>query len=103
MEQPKEALGYIDRAINHTPTFIEAYLIKGQILKQMGDYKKAYEVVDFGRSLDEADRYLNNVAIEYSLLNNDYKRSDELVKMFIRDPTEDGSMYDMQAMWFELC
>lgn len=61
------ALEYIQKAIEHTPTLHELYLVKAKVLKRRKEFVKAAEVVDYVRKLDLADRYLNNKAVKYSL------------------------------------
>jgi peptide alpha-N-acetyltransferase len=61
------ALEYITKAIEHTPTLHELYLVKAKVLKNQKEFVKAAEVTDYVRKLDLADRYLNNKAVKYSL------------------------------------
>ena len=44
------------KAIKHTPTYPDVYLIKAKILKNAGNYKGAAEMKEKARSLDTADR-----------------------------------------------
>ena len=53
-------MDYINKAIEHTPTLVELYMIKGKLYKAQGLFEKAFEEVDYGRNLDQADRFLNN-------------------------------------------
>lgn len=57
--QNEEALELVNRAIEHTPTFIELHMAKARILKQLGDLDGAEETYKFGKELDEGDRFLN--------------------------------------------
>jgi hypothetical protein len=54
-----KALVYINQGIEHTPTHIDLYLIKAQILQKGGDWKRGQELYEEGRMLDQADRALN--------------------------------------------
>lgn len=54
-----KALMYVNQGIEHTPTHIELYLIKGQILQKGGDWIRGQELYEEGRMLDQADRALN--------------------------------------------
>ena len=92
------ALEYIEKAINHTPTLIELYIVKAKIYKHFYNYKEAYLSADKARSLDLADRYLNNKTIKYALRNDQQKQSDVLIRMFLRDPS-DGNAFDLQTLW----
>jgi peptide alpha-N-acetyltransferase len=66
----EEAFNYINRAIEHTPTVVDLYVMKAKIYKRAGDTKKAAILYDEARKLDLADRYLNAVASRY-LIRND--------------------------------
>jgi len=53
----EEALALAEECIEHTPTAIDFYLRKGRLLKKMGQFDAAAEVIDFARRIDLADRY----------------------------------------------
>lgn len=53
------AFEQIDKAIEHTPTVVELYTLKGKIFKHAGDQEKAFLFYNEGRKLDTADRFLN--------------------------------------------
>lgn len=54
------ALGLIDEGIQHTPTACDLYMFKARILKHMGRLHEAADVMNFARTLDLADRYINS-------------------------------------------
>jgi peptide alpha-N-acetyltransferase len=54
-----EALKWIEVAIEHTPTLMDLYCIKGRILQAAGDWKRGQELFEEARILDQADRALN--------------------------------------------
>lgn len=97
------ALNYIERAIQHTPTVVENYMLKARIYKHAGDYDEAARWMEEAQSLDTADRYINGKCGKYLLRA---KRSDEANKMlakFTREGENAAShLTDMQCMWYEL-
>ena len=61
------ALELVDKAIDHTPTLIELYVVKARILKHAGDIFEAVKCLDEAQSLDTADRYINSKCAKYML------------------------------------
>ena len=57
----------MDKAIEHTPTLIELYVVKARILKHAGDIFEAVKCLDEAQSLDTADRYINSKCAKYML------------------------------------
>ncbi|ETV95409.1 hypothetical protein H310_11284 [Aphanomyces invadans] len=98
-----QALKYIDLCLKHTPTVLEFYQKKARILKHAGDYNAAATVVDQGRRLDLADRYINNKTTKYLMRANRIAEAESTIALFTRhegDPQQ--NLYDMQCMWYEL-
>ncbi|CAK4665775.1 hypothetical protein LEN26_012402 [Aphanomyces euteiches] len=98
-----QALTWIDRCLAHTPTVLEFYQTKGRILKHAGDYSAAATIVDQGRQLDLADRYINNKATKYFLRADRITEAENTIALFTRhegDPQQ--NLFDMQCMWYEL-
>jgi tetratricopeptide (TPR) repeat protein len=62
-----KALEVLDIAINHTPTLPELYLLRGKVLKRVGDYFGAAKSVNEARMLDGQDRFLNTKCGKYLL------------------------------------
>lgn len=95
------ALSFIDRAIKHTPTIIDLYIAKGRIYKHAGDLEKASDALEYARSLDLADRYLNTLSAKYLLRNNNIDKALEILSLFTRD-SDEAMFYlmDMQSMNF---
>jgi peptide alpha-N-acetyltransferase len=76
-------------------------LIKAKIYKHLKDFSHADHWANFARKLDLADRYLNNKGIKYSLHNNKIQEADTLIKLFLRDAS-DNNVHDLQTIWFEI-
>lgn len=104
MGRREKALEMVDRAIMHTPTAVECYLVKARILKHCGDLKGAVETMNDARNLDLADRYLNTKCCKYALRADMMQEAESWVSLFTRDADSGGvqALYDMQCMWFEL-
>lgn len=97
-----EALRYIEKAISHTPTVVELYLIKGKILQFGGNRAAAVACTEVARNLDLADKYLNSLSAKYSFRTNDVTKANELIGMFAReDDNGQLNVHQMQTMWFE--
>ena len=64
---PPRAPALVDKAIDHTPTLIELYVVKASILKHAGDIFEAVKCLDEAQSLDTADRYINSKCAKYML------------------------------------
>ena len=67
LNDTQAALSYANKAIEHTPTVIELYLIKGKIYKHAGDVHEAAKWLDEAQSLDTADRGVNFKCAKYML------------------------------------
>ncbi|KAF9435768.1 N-alpha-acetyltransferase 16, NatA auxiliary subunit [Entomortierella beljakovae] len=100
----EQALGYINRAIEHTPTLVELYMTKGRILKHSGDLSGAADSLNEARELDLQDRFINSKCSKYMLRADKMAEAEKTVVMFARadlaDPLND--LVDMQALWFSL-
>jgi len=99
----EQALEYINKAIEHTPTVVDLYVLKAKIYKRAGDTKKAASLYDEARKLDLADRYLNAVASRYMIRNDQVELAETTMAAFSKDPGYDQGLnvHDMQCMWFE--
>jgi len=97
----KDALLYINRVLDHTPTLIEGYMVKAKIYKHAGCFEEATKWMDEGRSLDTADRYVNSKCAKYMLRCNDIKKAIELCGLFTKEGIlPDDDLDSMQCMWF---
>ncbi|KAG0207111.1 N-alpha-acetyltransferase 16, NatA auxiliary subunit [Mortierella sp. GBA30] len=99
-----QALEYINRAIEHTPTLVELYMTKGRILKHAGDHVAALEALNEARELDLQDRFINTKCVKYMLRADKMAEAEKTVVLFTRsdivNPLND--LVDMQTQWFSL-
>lgn len=97
----KQALTYINKVLDHTPTLIEGYMVKAKIYKHAGCLQEALKWMDEGRSLDTADRYVNSKCAKYLLRANEIKKAIETCGLFTKEGTApDDDLDSMQCMWF---
>lgn len=99
----REGIALADKCIEHTPTAVDVYEVKGRLLAAAGDLCSAADVLDEGRELDKQDRYINNRATEYLLRANREDEAKSRIALFTRhegDPEK--NLYDMQCSWYEL-
>lgn len=98
-----KALTTIEKCIEKAPTVLDFHQRKARILKHQGDLQKAADVMEQGRLLDLADRYINNKATEYQLHADRVAEADATIALFTRhegDPQQ--NLFDMQCMWYEI-
>lgn len=98
------ALGYIEQAISHTPTAIDLYLAKAEILSINGEFELAFASADQARKLDLADRFLNTVCAKHAFAADRVEEAESIVSLFLREENSDSliNLYEMQCMWFEI-
>eukprot|EP00929_Paragymnodinium_shiwhaense_P035793 TRINITY_DN19285_c0_g1_i1.p2 TRINITY_DN19285_c0_g1~~TRINITY_DN19285_c0_g1_i1.p2 ORF type:complete len:985 (+),score=300.16 TRINITY_DN19285_c0_g1_i1:157-2955(+) len=101
-----KALDYINKAIEHTPTFPELYACKARIFKHAGDMEESAKCFEEVRSMDLQDRFLNSMCVRAMLRVDDVKNGLEKAMMFSfgkdqPDAPEASNLHDMQCMWFE--
>ncbi|XP_063366131.1 N-alpha-acetyltransferase 15, NatA auxiliary subunit [Cydia amplana] len=96
------ALKYIDAAIEHTPTLIELFIVKGRIYKHAGDPVSAYQWLEEAQAMDTADRYVNSKCARYMLRAGHVARAEEMCAKFTREgvPATEN-LNEMQCMWFQ--
>lgn len=98
-----KAMEYINKAIELEPKSVDFHMTKARIYKHMGDTKKASEIMEAARSLDEKDRYINTKAAKYQLRNDENDAALKTLGLFTRAETVGGplaDLHDMQCMWF---
>ncbi|KAI4965364.1 hypothetical protein ZWY2020_054720 [Hordeum vulgare] len=96
------ALDKIDEAILHTPTVIDLYSIKGNILQHAGNFSAAAALANEARSMDLADRYLNSECVMQMLQADQVGLAEKTAVLFTKDGDQHNNLHDMQCMWYEL-
>ncbi|OUZ99684.1 Tetratricopeptide repeat-containing domain [Macleaya cordata] len=100
--QYETALAKIDEAIEHTPTVIDLYLVKGRILKHAGDLAAAAALADEARCMDLADRFINSECVKRMLQADQVGLAEKTAVLFTKDGDQHNNLHDMQCMWYEL-
>lgn len=98
-----KAMEYIGKAIEQDARSVDFQMTKARILKHEGNVQKAAEVMDYARSLDERDRYINTKAAKYQLRNNENEKALGTMSKFTRQEATGGPLGDlieMQSIWF---
>jgi len=67
ISQHAKALNLLELAIEHTPTLPELHMLRGRVLKRVGDYVGAASAMNDARVLDGQDRFLNTKYGKYLL------------------------------------
>merc|ERR1712123_78834 len=98
----QKALDLVNAAIEHTPTLIELFTLKGKIYKHAGDPEEAVKWLDEAQSMDTADRYINCKCAKYMLRANKVAEAEAMCGKFTREgvPAMDN-LNEMQCMWFQ--
>jgi tetratricopeptide (TPR) repeat protein len=98
-----EGMTLVDKCLEHTPTAVDVYELKGRLLKSAGDIKAAVDCLDKGRDLDRQDRYINNQTTKYMLEAGMEKDALDRISMFTKhEGNPEANLYDMQCSWYEL-
>ncbi|KAL9646314.1 hypothetical protein ABK040_014467 [Willaertia magna] len=109
----KLSLQYINKAIEHTPTLIENYMILAKIYKNLNLNHLASENMELARHMDLSDRYLNTKSTKYLLRDNNIIKANEVIGIFAKHPIykdeepseqkhyHNTNIHYMQGMWFE--
>lgn len=98
----KKALAIVDEAIEHTPTLIELFMLKGKIFKHVGNMDMAVNCLDEAQSLDTADRYINCKCAKYMLRAGRMREAEEMCQKFTREGVSaTESLNEMQCMWYQ--
>lgn len=97
------AAAHIDKALHHSPTLVELYILKARIAKHTGDHERASAIMQEGRSLDLQDRFINSKTTKYLLRANKVDEGIDCVSLFTK--LDDGAvnglkdLHTMQANW----
>ncbi|KAA0194377.1 hypothetical protein HAZT_HAZT002244 [Hyalella azteca] len=102
LNNTETALKLLQRALDHTPTLIELYIIKGDILKRAGDLLGAVDAVTEAQTLDTADRYVNSKTASFMLSANLIQAAQDMCSKFTREGVSAmENLNEMQCMWFQ--
>lgn len=99
----QKAQEYIEKAIEHTPTMVEFYLLKARILKHTGELDKAAAILEEGRNLDLQDRFINCKSVKYYLRANQVDKAVEVASLFTKNDDSVNGVKDLhlvEASWF---
>jgi len=98
----ESALELIDKAMQHTPTLVETYMLKARFLKHAGSYDEAARVMDAGREIDLQDRFVNSKSVKYWLRAGNISVAERVVKLFTKPDAKDplADITEMQTLWF---
>lgn len=97
------ALALASKCIEHTPTAVDVYELKGRIIQKAGSNEAAADCLDDGRKLDKQDRFINNRTTEYLLRANREVDALERISLFTRHESDpEQNVFDMQCIWYEL-
>lgn len=75
---------YIDQALAHSPTLVELYIVKGRILKHLGKFEEASDIMEEGRKLDLQDRFINSKSTKYLLRANKVDEAINCISLFTK-------------------
>lgn len=98
-----KATEYADKALEHTPTLVELYILKARVLKHIGLLSEAAETINNGRKLDLQDRFINTKTVKYYLRANLVEKAIEVVSIFTKNDESENGVVDlhlMEASWF---
>ena len=99
----KRGLSVVEDALVITPTMIDLYILKSKLYKHSGDMKASSETIEYARTLDLADRYLNSKSVKGMLRIGEIDKARDTIMLFARDTNnaEKSNLTDMQCMWWE--
>lgn len=98
-----QAMTYVEKAIEKDSKSVDFHMTKARIQKHGGDLGLASETMNYARTLDLRDRYINSKAAKYQLRNNENEVALKTVGLFTRADTVGGplaDLLDMQCVWY---
>ena len=98
----KEALNYINKAIDSTPSVIDFYTHKSFILKKTYQFKDSSISFKKAKLLDVGDRFLNAKYAKTVLRAYDLKDSLSVMNEFVKNPLDDENIDHIQTNWYIL-
>jgi peptide alpha-N-acetyltransferase len=98
-----EGIAMCEKCLEHTPTAVDVYEVRGRLEKAAGDIKAAVDSLDKGRDLDRQDRYINNQSTKYMLQAGMEDDALQRISMFTKhEGNPEANLFDMQCSWYEL-
>ena len=97
------AMRYINEAIDLAPKSVDYHMTKARIWKHYGNMKKAAELMELARTLDDHDRYINTKSAKYHLRNDNNEAAIKNMSNFTRNEAVGGplgDLHDMQCVWY---
>ena len=94
------AIEVLNSMMQHSPTCVELYMLKAKVLKHCGAWRAAADVIDLGRKMDLADRFVNSKTTKYLLRDNRVTQAVDTIHLFTKTEGEyRTTLFDMQCMW----
>ncbi|ODV58856.1 peptide alpha-N-acetyltransferase complex A subunit NAT1, partial [Ascoidea rubescens DSM 1968] len=103
LNDTENAKNYIDKAIEHSPTLVELYLMKARIVKRTGDFLEASKIMNECRLMDLQDRFVNCKTAKYYLRANLVDEAIKTASIFTinsKYPNGLQDLYVMQSSWY---
>jgi len=98
--QWSKALDYVNRAIAHTPTMLDLYMVRAGIYKHAGDMFTALKEMNKAREMDLADRFLNTKCTRYAFQAGYPELAERIISLFITEQNLRTTLYDLQVNWY---
>ena len=98
-----KAMKHIDEAIKSAPESVDYHMTKARVWKHYGNPQKAAQTMEYARTLDIRDRYINTKAAKYQLRNNQNEAAIQNMGRFTRNDAAGGplgDLHDMQCQWY---
>jgi hypothetical protein len=96
-ENLPKAYEYIKKAIGHTCTVTEFYLVKADIEYKQHNNLQSLKTINEARKTDLADRYMNNICVKYLMKCEQSDLGENVLRIFMRD---EASLYELQNHWY---
>lgn len=97
------AMDHVQKALDHSPTLVELYILKARVTKHFGKLEEAKDIMEEGRLLDLQDRFVNSKAAKYLLRANHVDKAVDVVSLFTKldESAVNGlkDLHTMQANW----
>jgi tetratricopeptide (TPR) repeat protein len=96
------ALARVREAIQHTPTFEDAYALESKVLIKLGRYKESAEGAMTWHKMAFGDKGLNSQAVKVLLKVNENVKADTLFKRFFKeDLVAEKAIHEFQMLHYE--